>query len=605
MKKTLLTGVLFSFSIALASADGTVQFFNSGISKVKYQEGVDGPIVDAPIGIKIGIFWGTTPSNLALAFPTTTTFLDGVFNGGAAYPLPGTQPGQTVYVKFAGWDGSVGDHWSNSVAYGESEVVLTSPLGTSSGPSPPIWQSATGTSTNRVKPFTILSARQTISQSIDFPELAARTFGDAPFQLNAVASSGLPIVYSSISLSVARIDGSMLTIVGAGSSTIRAFQAGTSEIRPASASRVLLVHKATAMIAATNQARRYDGTAWVPVITTVPPGLPVKVTFFERSFPPAAVGQYTMNVTIESPNYAGSTNVVVAILPGIGASTPGGGTVTIEPPDGAYFADGTARLTATAAAGWTFLQWLGDAATAGSNSISLTMDRNRCVQAVFGTSLSTSVSGSGSVVRNSISARYPYGETVHLTALPDPGSYFVAWSGDASGTNNPLSFRVVTPDPNVAAVFATLPAGSHALTVIPDGFGQVDRSPNLNLLPAGADVVLTAVPQEGQEFLGWTGDASSAENPFVVTASQSRTITARFTKRPRLSIVGCTGLKPDDIQILVTGEFGGRYAVEAKTTLFEPGWEQRGILETPFGIAQFLEAIPSAPNRRVYRAVAE
>jgi len=155
MKKTLFTLVLVTISIPKAAADGTVQFLNSSLSKVKYQEGPESPIVDAPIGTKIGLFWGTNPNNLTLVLPTATMIFNGVFNGGVVYPIPGTQPGQSIYVKFAGWDGSVGDHWSNSLSYGESSVVMTEPLHPPSFPSGTvIWQSATGTHPNRAKPFT-------------------------------------------------------------------------------------------------------------------------------------------------------------------------------------------------------------------------------------------------------------------------------------------------------------------------------------------------------------------------------------------------------------------------------------------------------------------
>ena len=54
IKKKVYTVVLVAISIATAGADGTVQFANSSLSRVKYQEG-DGPIVNAPIGTKIGL----------------------------------------------------------------------------------------------------------------------------------------------------------------------------------------------------------------------------------------------------------------------------------------------------------------------------------------------------------------------------------------------------------------------------------------------------------------------------------------------------------------------------------------------------------------------
>jgi hypothetical protein len=56
-----------------------------------------------------------------------------------------------------------------------------------------------------------------------------------------------------------------------------------------------------------------------------------------------------------------SDPVEIIILPTLSVMTAGGGSVAMVPPAGAYLSDGTALVTATPAAGWAFLQWLGDA----------------------------------------------------------------------------------------------------------------------------------------------------------------------------------------------------------------------------------------------------
>lgn len=70
-------------------------------------------------------------------------------------------------------------------------------------------------------------------QSITFDPLTTRTFGDAPFNLTATASSGLQVTYASSNTSVATISGSTVTIVGVGTSTITASQAGNGTYAPA------------------------------------------------------------------------------------------------------------------------------------------------------------------------------------------------------------------------------------------------------------------------------------------------------------------------------------------------------------------------------------
>jgi uncharacterized repeat protein (TIGR03803 family) len=71
------------------------------------------------------------------------------------------------------------------------------------------------------------------SQTITFTSLPAKKFGDATFELAATSSSGLPITYSSSNTLVAAISGNTVTIVGAGSSTITASQAGDNDFSPA------------------------------------------------------------------------------------------------------------------------------------------------------------------------------------------------------------------------------------------------------------------------------------------------------------------------------------------------------------------------------------
>ncbi|WP_299216125.1 ELWxxDGT repeat protein [uncultured Aquimarina sp.] len=63
-------------------------------------------------------------------------------------------------------------------------------------------------------------------QSITFNPLADAIYGDADFNLNATASSGLTITYSSSDTNVATVSGNIVTIVGAGTTTITAIQEG-------------------------------------------------------------------------------------------------------------------------------------------------------------------------------------------------------------------------------------------------------------------------------------------------------------------------------------------------------------------------------------------
>ncbi len=81
-------------------------------------------------------------------------------------------------------------------------------------------------------------------QTISFGALSAVTYGDAAFNLTATASSGLPVSYSSSNTAVATVDASgVVTIIGAGSTTITAMQGGDASYNAApQVSQVLTVN---------------------------------------------------------------------------------------------------------------------------------------------------------------------------------------------------------------------------------------------------------------------------------------------------------------------------------------------------------------------------
>jgi len=155
--------------------------------------------------------------------------------------------------------------------------------------------------------------------------------------------------------------------------------------------------------------------------------------------------------------------------------------------------------------------------------------------------------------------------------------------------------------PTVTALFAPLPIGQFALTVIPDGGGRINLSPQTNLYSSGQKVALTAQPDAEQTFLGWTGDATGTENPLTVTMNQSLTITATFTKRPRLAIINCAGERRDDVfQFSLIGEMGTVYQIETTSNLKQ--WMPWITVTNTFGTLQFTDPLGTNGSQRFYRA---
>ncbi len=64
--------------------------------------------------------------------------------------------------------------------------------------------------------------------------------------------------------------------------------------------------------------------------------------------------------------------------------------------------------------------------------------------------------------------------------------------------------------------------------VSPTSGGTVTKSPNNTSFDPNASVQLTATPNSGWTFVGWSGDATGSTNPLTVTMSSNLNVTALF-----------------------------------------------------------------------------
>ncbi len=96
------------------------------------------------------------------------------------------------------------------------------------------------------------------NQTITFNALSDVTYGDSAFDPGATASSGLTISYSSSNTSVATTSGTSITIVGAGTTTITASQAGDAAYNAAAdVQQSLTVNQASLTVTADDQSKAY------------------------------------------------------------------------------------------------------------------------------------------------------------------------------------------------------------------------------------------------------------------------------------------------------------------------------------------------------------
>jgi hypothetical protein len=140
-------------------------------------------------------------------------------------------------------------------------------------------------------------------------------------------------------------------------------------------------------------------------------------------------------------------------------NTNGSGNVSRNPTNSFYPQGAVVTITATPGSGWVFSNWSGDAST-NSNPLNVTMDSDKSITANFhlipSFSLVTNVIGQGSISLDPSGGTYPSNTTVNVTASASAGWFFVNWSGNASGTNNPTSMTM-NGNKSVTASFAQSP----------------------------------------------------------------------------------------------------------------------------------------------------
>jgi len=218
-------------------------------------------------------------------------------------------------------------------------------------------------------------------------------------------------------------------------------------------------------------------------------------------------------------------------------TTAGGGTITGN--ETRHYAEGTiVNLTAVPSAGWQFMHWTGDT-TGADSQISVIMDEQKQVEAVFGTTVATTAAGPGTVRLVPAAPLYAFGSKVLAQAEPTAGNCLWLWSNAGSGSANPLIYEVNTANPTISALFTAVPVGEFHLEVQIEGVGVVSLDPPRNLFAPGEHVTLTAASGI-DAFSHWTGAASGTETTLTVQMTSNKSVTAWFRKayRIRTSVEG-------------------------------------------------------------------
>ncbi len=231
-------------------------------------------------------------------------------------------------------------------------------------------------------------------------------------------------------------------------------------------------------------------------------------------------------------------NFIDLTLIDLNFTTIGNGTVTLDPPGGAYDSASVVRITAVPDPGWQFTSW-GDDLSGNANPDSVLLDVDKFITANFAPlgapvfNLSLTINGAGSVIANPPGGSYVSGTVVELTAVPDSGAIFSQWSGDTTGVGNPIQFKI-DGNKTVTANFVS----SFKLTTNTVGGGEIaiDSLAADSIYTQGTVLNLTAIPDSAHIFSGWSGDLSGLTNPASLTMDSNKTVTAAFTRQFALNV---------------------------------------------------------------------
>jgi hypothetical protein len=243
-------------------------------------------------------------------------------------------------------------------------------------------------------------------------------------------------------------------------------------------------------------------------------------------------------------------------------STPGG-SIT-EPREGMsiYNAGQVVLLVAQPDEHWHFVKWTGDVdtiANVAAAQTAITMYDSYSITANFELNsgwygLTIATTSGGSVTKPGEGTFvYEGGNIVDLIAQADEHYHFVEWTGDVAAIGNPqaASTNITMNDSYSITANFELDTGWYSLTVSSTSGGSVTKPGQGTFVYQGGNIVdLIAQPDEGYEFVKWTGDVDSIADIYAarttIIINSSCSITANFES-----------LHPEPVAILLVASTEG------------------------------------------------
>ena len=333
-------------------------------------------------------------------------------------------------------------------------------------------------------------ANSMINQSITFNALSSKTYGDSSFSLSGSASSGLSLSYSSSNTGVATVSGSVVTIVGAGSTTITASQVGNSSYNAAtSVTQALTVNKASQTISFTTLPAKTYGDSAFALTASSTSGLSVAYSSSNPSV--ATVSGNTVTIV------GAGTSTITATQSGNGNYNAASGVSQNLPVSQAALSSSLITITAPTSliysgAGKSYTAIAGGVTAFGYTYVGVSPT------VYASTTTAPKNVGTYSVTASSIDANYNGSKTVNFTITPQPVTVTAAAKIKAYASSDPtltyVSSGLLGSDAFTGSLTraAGEAVGSYNILI-----GTLSAGSNYSVSYVGASLVITA------NYLSW------------------------------------------------------------------------------------------------------
>ena len=284
----------------------------------------------------------------------------------------------------------------------------------------------------------------------------------------------------------------------------------------------------------------------------------------------AANKTFTIPITNDTLDESNETFTITLSNPTGGATlgSPSTGTVTIVDND----ATPTVQFSTTASSG-------GEATTPASITVTLSASSGQTVTVNYATSNGTAAAGSDYTATSGtltfapgVMSRIITVPIMNDTAVEGSETFMVALSSPVNATLGTTTTHTYTISDNDSPYLTATRTGTGSGTLTASGLA-CSANTCFGTYSYGAQITITATPNSGSAFTGFTGCDSTSGNTCTVTMISNKTVTATFT----LSIYWRNTLTGQNVVWYMNGATRKGYAY--LPTLADQNWKMTGITD--------------------------